>query len=124
LPSLFKKGTLSVSPNVRRNTLGTKRTDVFVTGDVLRVVSWNVAYRVVLAGRQGEFLAALDPPPDLLLVQEAHPRSLDTIRQAVGLDWAVTGMGEEPFAAGPPLGGNRCSAILGRGDPASDTCGV
>ena len=54
----------------------------------LRVASWNVAYRVGPAAvLQGAWLAALRPLPDIVLLQEVNPRSIDTLCAAAGLTW-------------------------------------
>lgn len=37
--------------------------------------------------RQGEFLAQLDPLPDVVLLQEVNRRSVDTLCEVAGMDW-------------------------------------
>lgn len=52
------------------------------------LVSWNVANRVGEATcRHGEFLARLDPRPDVILLQEVNRRSVDTLCELAGMDW-------------------------------------
>ncbi len=54
----------------------------------MRVVSWNIANRVGdAARRQGEFLANLDPHPDLVMLQEVNRRSIELVTEHAGLDW-------------------------------------
>src|SRR5579859_2115204 len=54
----------------------------------LRVLSWNVHYLTGdAADREGDFLASLDPPPDVLLLQEVNRRSAELLRRAAGLEW-------------------------------------
>jgi hypothetical protein len=53
----------------------------------VRVVSWNVAYRVKAAQTQGNWLASLQPRPALVLLQEAHPTSVQELCEAAGLTW-------------------------------------
>lgn len=54
----------------------------------LRLVSWNVANRVGDATRrQGEFLAQLDPLPDVVLLQEVNRRSVETLCEVAGMEW-------------------------------------
>jgi hypothetical protein len=51
-------------------------------------VSWNVANRVGEATRrQGEFLARLDPRPDVILLQEVNRRSVDALCEFAGMGW-------------------------------------
>jgi exonuclease III len=57
-------------------------------GDSFRFVSWNVANRVGEATRrQGEFLARLDPRPDVILLQEVNRRSVDALCELAGMGW-------------------------------------
>jgi hypothetical protein len=59
-----------------------------IVGGRLRFASWNVANRVGQAARrQGEFLGRLDPRPDVVLLQEANRRSVDTLCELAGMDW-------------------------------------
>lgn len=87
----------------------------------LRIVSWNVAFRVdAAAGLQGAWLAALAPRPTVVLLQEANPRSIDSLCAAAGLDWyrlAVDVRVPQPDDA--PVR-RRGVAIAGRGPEPSD----
>jgi hypothetical protein len=54
----------------------------------VRVVSWNLANRVRdAARRQGEFLADLEPAPNLVLLQEVNRHSIERVCERAGLDW-------------------------------------
>src|SRR5437868_4926748 len=54
----------------------------------LRVVSWNINFRVgESARRQAVFLRSLDPRPDLVLLQEVNPTSASRLCELAGLDW-------------------------------------
>jgi hypothetical protein len=53
----------------------------------VRVVSWNVAFRVGdTARRQGEWIAALRPRPQLALLQEVKPSSIEAVSDTAGFD--------------------------------------
>ncbi len=54
----------------------------------VKVVSWNVAYRVGAAAKaQGDWLAALRPLPTLAILQEVNPNSIDALCEAAGFTW-------------------------------------
>lgn len=53
----------------------------------VRVVSWNVAYRVGAARTQGQWLAALQPSASVVLLQEVNPNSIKVLCEAAGLTW-------------------------------------
>jgi len=57
------------------------------TSRLVRVVSWNVAFRLRSARAKGQWLASLDPAPDLVLLQEVNPNSVEALRGAAGPDW-------------------------------------
>jgi exonuclease III len=55
---------------------------------ILRVVSWNLNMRKDEGAiRQADYLRLLDPQPDLLLLQEANPGSIQTLSTAAGMSW-------------------------------------
>lgn len=82
---------------------------------VLRIATWNLNYRSLdVAPTLGELIRRSGV--DLALLQEANPGSLDAVREAAGLDWAVSA-----FDAGAPLpvarsGRRRVAAVAGRGE--------
>jgi endonuclease/exonuclease/phosphatase family metal-dependent hydrolase len=54
----------------------------------LRVLSWNVRYVIGQAARrEAEFLSSLDPPADIVLLQEVNRHSAEDLRRLGGLDW-------------------------------------
>lgn len=82
----------------------------------LRVVSWNVANRVGdAARRQGDFLAALDPAPDIVMLQEVNRRSIDDLCARAGFDWLKLAVDiRHPELDDTPVR-QRGSALAGRG---------
>src|SRR5579862_7684656 len=59
----------------------------------VRVVSWNVRNRVGDAARRlGQFLAALEPRADFVLLQEVNPAAVDSLRETAGLDWLCSSL--------------------------------
>lgn len=81
----------------------------------LQVATWNLNNAVgERSHRQAVFAAQLNL--DLLLVQEANPRSLDSFRTRCGFDWAVS---TADLAIVLPEEGRRVlpAAVLGRGAP-------
>lgn len=79
----------------------------------MRIATWNINYR---GPKTCESLGNLARAQDLdvLLLQEANPRSVDHLVSAAGLDWVITA-----FTAGAPqpssTGRRRVAAIAGRG---------
>ena len=56
--------------------------------EFLRVVSWNLNMRKDGGAiRQATYLRELDPQPDLLLLQEANPGSIQTLSTVAGMSW-------------------------------------
>jgi hypothetical protein len=84
----------------------------------VRVVSWNVAYRVGdAAKRQGEFLRSKQP--DLVLRQEANRNAIEGLVGIAGLDWVVCSVDlRERLPDDRPVR-RRGVAIAGRGAPPS-----
>jgi endonuclease/exonuclease/phosphatase family metal-dependent hydrolase len=85
----------------------------------MRIVSWNIAYRRgTTAKRQGSFLASLEP--DLVLLQEANPNSIQALLDTAGMDWLVEGGGPRglrvPQDGDRPVRSQGC-AIVGRNPP-------
>jgi endonuclease/exonuclease/phosphatase family metal-dependent hydrolase len=67
----------------------------------MRVVSWNIANRVGdAARRQGEFLADLDPRPDLVMLQEVNRRSIERVSEHAG---ALASPHRAPLSQGPVM---------------------
>jgi endonuclease/exonuclease/phosphatase (EEP) superfamily protein YafD len=56
-------------------------------GRNLRVVSWNVAFRVGQSPIQAAFLASLSPRADLILFQEVNRRVIDSVCEVAGMAW-------------------------------------
>jgi len=81
------------------------------------VVSWNVHNRVGDAARRlGQFLAALEPSPDFVLLQEVNPSGVDALREAANLDWLCSSLDGHPLDAAP----SRRLAVAIGGRQASD----
>lgn len=81
----------------------------------MRVATWNINHPgKQRALRQGELLRKLEP--DLILLQEANPRSAQALRLAAGADWLIPA---SDLMARPPQGravaNPRGAAIAGRG---------
>lgn len=80
------------------------------------MVSWNVAYRVGAAAvLQGEWLAALRPAPDIVLLQEVNPNSVDALCAAAGLTWCRLAVDVRMPEAGDRPVRRRGVAIAGAG---------
>ena len=82
----------------------------------LRVVSWNLAFRVKDAVRQGEFLASLAPAPDLVLLQEVNRRLIDTLCATAQMDWLRCAVDVRTAHPDDTPVRKRGVAIAGRGD--------
>jgi endonuclease/exonuclease/phosphatase family metal-dependent hydrolase len=80
-------------------------------------VSWNVNFRIGAARAQGELLASLDPPPDLVLLQEVNRHSAATLRDAAGLAWIECAVEVSDREPGETTGPRRGVAIAGRTAP-------
>lgn len=82
----------------------------------MRVVSWNLAYRsVVAAQRQGALLHELGA--DLALLQEVNPGSAAVLQSAAGLDWMVCAVDLRARLPEDRPARRRGVAIAGRGAP-------
>lgn len=82
----------------------------------LRVVTWNLSYRVgEAAERQGRFLDSLDP--DIVLLQEVNAGSLERLAAAAGLEWVRCSLDLREPMPGEKAGRRRGCAIGGRGTP-------
>jgi len=82
----------------------------------LRVVSWNVAYRVGTAAvLQGEWLAALHPAPDIVLLQEVNPNSVDHLCRMAELTWCRLAVDLRVAEADDRPVRRRGVAVAGRG---------
>lgn len=83
----------------------------------MRVVSWNLANRVGdAARRQGEFLAGLDPRPDVVMLQEVNRRSIDVVRERAELDWVCLAADIRVAEASDTPVRQRGVAVAGIGD--------
>jgi endonuclease/exonuclease/phosphatase family metal-dependent hydrolase len=82
----------------------------------IRVVSWNLAYRVgTAATRQGELLAELGP--DLALLQEVNRRSIEAVCTSAGLMWWRCAVDVRVAQPDDSPVRRRGVAIAGRGNP-------
>jgi endonuclease/exonuclease/phosphatase family metal-dependent hydrolase len=94
---------------------------VEAVGRRVRVVSWNVAYRVGDAAiAQGRWLAGLRPAPDLVLLQEVNPRSARLLCDEAGLEWRRLAVDLRTPSPGDTPVRRRGVAVAGRGAEPSE----